>query len=151
MSPEYIKKWIGHLHDIDPEMSRIACEKLARTRDAVVIPELARALRNRPVDVRTAAARALGQIGDPTAVPALVRALQDLDVMVSTAAADALGEIGAGEAVPALREVLHNFRARDRHAQIHGDSRGLYMAAVYALQRIGTKDAKAAIAEYDRW
>jgi HEAT repeat protein len=121
----------------------MACEKLAKTKDPAVIPELAKALHNRPVEVRAAAARSLGELGHPSAVPSLVRALADSDVMVSTAAADALGEIRDASAVPALRQVLHNYRtSKNRHEQIYGDNRGLYTAAVYALKRIDSRDAR---------
>lgn len=152
MSVEYIQKWLGYLNDIDRDMSRIACEKLAKTKNPDIVPDLAKALKNRPLEVRAAAARALGEIRHRSAVPALISALKDQDYMVSSAAADALGEIGDPAAVPALRQVLHDYRSgADRHQQIHGESRGLYMAAVYALERIGTHDARAAINKYHRW
>jgi HEAT repeat protein len=152
MSPEYIKKWVGYLDDIDADMSRIACEKLAKTRDPSVVPELAKALHNRPLDVRAAAARALGEIGHPSGVPALIEALRDLEPGVSSAAADALGVIGDASAVPALRQVLHDYKTGiNRYNQLHGDFRGLYVAAVQALRQIGTREAQAAIAKYDSW
>jgi len=152
MSPEYIQKWIGYLNDVDRDMSRIACEKLAKTKDPKVVPELSKALKNRPVEVRAAAARALGEIGHRSAVAALVEALKDSDIMVSSAAADALGEIGDSAAVPALSKILHDYKTGlDRHKQIYGETRGLYMAAVYALQRIGTREAKAAVQKYHTW
>jgi HEAT repeat protein len=152
MSPDYIQKWVEYLNDIDPEMAKLACEKLALANDPVVVEELIKALRNRPLDVRAAAARSLGKIGNHAAVPALVKALKDPDSMMSSAAADALGAIRDKSAVPALSEILHKYRTgMDRHHQLHGENRGLYMAAVYALQNIGTREAKAALNKYHRW
>lgn len=152
MTPEYIQKWVGYLNDIDRDMILIACQKLGKTKDKSVVPELAKALRNRPNDIRAAAARALGQVGDDSAITALVQALDDPDPMVSAAAAEALGEIGSDRAVPPLRQILHDYKeGNDRHHQLHGESRGLYMAAVYALQMINTREARAAIERYHRW
>ena len=151
MSVEYINKWLGFLDDVDSEMSRIACEKLAKTQDPAVVQPLTRALRNRPLEVRAAAARALGEIGQSDAVPALVEALGDMESTVSCAAAYALGDIRDPSAVPALRGVLHNYRNGDRYSQLHGDDRGLYLAALQALRQIGTSEAREAIAKYDSW
>lgn len=153
MTPEYIQKWVGYLNDIDRDMNLIACQKLGKTKDSSVVPELAKALRNRPTDIRAAAARALGEVGDESAIPALVQALGDPDSMVSSAAADALGQIRSDKAIPALRQILHDYKtgSSDRHQQLHGEARGLYMAAVYALRMIGTKEARAAIEKYHRW
>jgi HEAT repeat protein len=147
----FIEKWVGYLNDIDREMSLIAAQKLGSTRDASVVPELLKALHNRPDDVRTAAIRALGEIGDGAAVPALIDILHDPNPVVASASADALGMIGDARAVPHLVTILHDYKAgNSRYFQIHGFNRGLFMAAVQALQIINTPEARRAIAKYHR-
>lgn len=152
VSNEYIEKWISNLNGVDREMSRIACEKLAKANDSTVIKELSKALVNRPNDIRTAAARALGAIGDKQAVPSLVGLLQDFDPIVASAAADALGQIGDSSAIPGLKKVLEGYKSDgDRHHQLHGEQRGVFMAAIYALERIGTPEAKTVVRKFTRW
>jgi HEAT repeat protein len=148
MATEYIKKWVGHLHSADREMSRLAAEKLGKTGDASVVPDLIKALTNRPNEIRAAAARSLGVLGDSTAVPALVELLKDDDFTISSAAADALGQIKHKSAVPALREVLRQHRAGMHYERMHGHDRGLYVAALNALRNIGTPEALEAIRRY---
>ncbi|MHB9134167.1 MAG: HEAT repeat domain-containing protein [Armatimonadota bacterium] len=58
-------------------------------------------------DMRTVAARALGQIGDKRAIPALVRAMYDESADVHEAAAGALGQIGDPSAIEPLIAVLN--------------------------------------------
>jgi HEAT repeat protein len=55
---------------------------------------LVRALQDPAVEVRVAAAEALGKAGDASAIPALNRALRDPDSRVRAAVARSLGEIG---------------------------------------------------------
>lgn len=150
MSVEFIKKWVGHLHGVDREMSRIAAEKLGMTKSKDVVPELTKALINRPPDIRTAACRALGNIADPSAIPALVEVLKDPDSIVSCAAADALGQIGHRSAVPALREVLKEHQKGGHYDRTRGYDRGLFVACINALQRIGTPDALDAVQRYGK-
>ncbi len=148
----FIQKWVEYLNNAtDAEMSRIAARKLGEARDPVAVPHLLRALENRPDDVRLAAARALGEIRDRQAVKSLVGLLHDRNPLVASAAADALGEIADASAVPALVSILRDYKERSsRHFQIHGYNRGLYMAAVQALNRIGTPEALRAVATYHR-
>ncbi|MFN8374919.1 MAG: HEAT repeat domain-containing protein [Anaerolineae bacterium] len=148
MSTEYIKKWIGYLHSVDREMSRIAAEKLGTTGSNSAVPELMKALTNRPSEIRAAAARALGNIGDPTAVPALAELLKDSDSIVSMAAAEALGSIRHVSAVPYLRTVLQQNSTSAHFERTRSHDRGLYVAAVHALEQIGTRDALEAIRRY---
>jgi HEAT repeat protein len=148
----FIQKWIEYLNNAtDSEMSRIAARKLGEAKDPVVVPDLIRALESRPDDVRLAAARALGEIGHRSAVKALIGLLHDSNHLVASSAADALGEIADSTAVPALVSILQDYKERSsRHFQIHGYNRGLYMAAVQALNRIGTPEALRAVATYHR-
>ncbi|MFW5748171.1 MAG: HEAT repeat domain-containing protein [Chloroflexota bacterium] len=148
---QYIAKWVDYLRHADREMSRIAAQKLGATHDPQVIPELVKALQGRPDDVRTAAVRALGEIGHPDATPALVKLLDDNNVLIASAAAEALGVIGDARAVEPLTRVIAQYkRELTRHTQLHGFNRGLYMAAVYALEQIGTPEARRAISQYYR-
>jgi HEAT repeat protein len=147
----FIEKWINYLNDIDREMCLIAAQKLGSTKDSSVVPELIKALNNRPDDVRTAAARALGEIADPAAVAPLVGLLHDSNPLVASAAADALGAIGHPSAVPALVEILRDYKSgTSHHFQLHGFNRGLFMTAIYALQRIDTREARKAVNTYHR-
>lgn len=147
---KYIEKWVGYLNSADREMSRIAANKLGDTKDASVVPYLVKALDNRPDEVRLAATRALGEIGDSAAVAPLIDVLSDKDPLIASAAADSLGAIGSDRAVSSLVRILKEYDKQSRHFQIHGYNRGLYMAAVHALQRIGTPAARKAVERYHR-
>ena len=150
-NPKYIEKWVGHLNSSDREMSRIAAKKLGDTKDRSVVPELVKALQNRPDEVRLAAVHALGDIGDEAAVKPLILILQDTDPLIASAAADALGEIGSELAVRPLIKILSDYKStQSRHTQLHGFNRGLFMAAIHALQRIGTPTARRAVDQYNR-
>jgi len=74
------------------------------------VPALAEALKDEDREVRSSAAKALGEIGESavSAVPALAEALKDKGREVRWSAAEALGKIGepAAAAVPALVEAL---------------------------------------------
>lgn len=147
----FIEKWVGYLNDKDRDMVLIAAQKLGEAKDKSVVPELVKALFKRPDDVRTAAARALGSIGDASAVPYLVQLLDDNNTVVAAAAADSLGEIGEVSAVPHLVKILVDHKAgTSRHTQIRGYDRGLFLAAVYALQKLNTWEARQAVAKYHR-
>lgn len=151
LNDKFIEKWVGYLNDVDRDMCIIAAQKLGASKNKAVVPDLVKALNHRPDDIRTAAARALGVIGDPSAVPALVKLLGDSNSLIASAAADSLGEIGDPSAVPALVKILSDYRSgKSRHTQIHGFDRGLYMAAIYALQKINTPEARRALAQYNR-
>jgi HEAT repeat protein len=64
---------------------------------------LTAALRDRDLNVRWEAAKALGEMGDPTAAPALVRALEDKAFGVRWLAAEALISFGRDGLAPLLR------------------------------------------------
>lgn len=148
---QYIAKWVGYLNDIDREMSRMAAQKLASAGDSSVVPALIKALDKRPDDVRIAAARALGDLGDNRAVKPLLGLLYDGNPLIASTAAEALGAIGDEAAVPDLVAILRDYKSgNSRHFQIHGFNRGLFMAAVHALERIGTREAQRAVKTYHR-
>ncbi len=79
-----------------------------------VAAALTRALRDRSIPVRMAAARALGQTGDREALPALIDALKDISPHVRGASAWAIGEVGArhpeegARALPTVIAMLHD-------------------------------------------
>lgn len=83
---------------------------------------------------RAAAAEALGRIGDPQAIPVLARALDDSHPIVVRDVIDALAAIGP-PAVEWLGEVA---AGKQRHAR---------QAALRALQKIDTPEARAMIVE----
>lgn len=147
-SQAYIDKWVRYLKDVDRDMSRIAAQKLGATGDPSVVPHLADTLRNRPDDVRSAAILALGEIGDAAAVPALVEVLDDSSPHLASAAAEALGRIGDASAVKPLIKVVSHYKQQNHHDQLRGFYRGLYLAAIAALERIGTPEAKRAVKQY---
>lgn len=148
-SDKYIEKWIGYLNSIDRDMNRLAPEKLGRTKNPVVVPELIKSLQNRPDDIRIGAARALGEIGDPAAVRHLIPLLKDENPLVASTAADSLGAIGDPAATKGLVEFLRDFKsAHNRHRQIHGFDRGVYIACANALRRIGTREAQKGLERY---
>jgi len=71
------------------------------------IPDLLEALHDGALEVRVAAARALGRIGAPRAVPGLVACLLVSEPPeLRAVAAEALGRIGASETVDALAGLL---------------------------------------------
>lgn len=148
---QYIEKWTGYLKAGDRDMSLLAAKKLAKASDPRSVEALIGALRGRPDDIRVAAVRSLGEIGDPTAVKPLTRLLDDNNPMIASAAADSLGAIAHDSAVPALVKVLRDYKSSGtHHEQIHGANRGLFMAAIFALERINTPEARRAVQQYHR-
>lgn len=75
---------------------------------AAAVEPLLPALRDPDRQVRTAAARVLGELKDPRAVTAIAGLLQDEERLVREAAAKALGEIGAASASGPLFTALHD-------------------------------------------
>ncbi|MDX1992899.1 MAG: HEAT repeat domain-containing protein [bacterium] len=145
----FIQKWIGKLNAADRDMSLIAAEKLGSTRDPNLVPELVKALKNRPDDVRASAIRALAVIRHRSAVPHLLPLLNDPNPMIATAAASALGEIGHMSAVSALGEILRSYKqGNSRHEQLRGINRGVYLSALDALKRIDTIQARSFVEKY---
>ncbi len=131
-------------------------------------PGLLRALYHAPLEVRDTIATALYWIGwspdDPDsavayyittqqwrecialgreATPGLLSALPDWDGTVRRGAAWVLGEIGDPRAVPGLIALLD-----DRQGDLFGDGARVCDIAAEALARIGTEQARTALAEW---
>ncbi len=149
---QFVEKWIGYLNSIDHEMSVIAAQKLGKvTDDDNAADELIKSLTKRPDDIRIEATRSLGQMKATRAVPMLVRLLDDPNPMLASTAAEALGIIKDSSSVQPLIKVLEDYKSgRNRHNQLHGFDRGLFMAAVHALEQINTFEARQAVKKYHR-
>jgi HEAT repeat protein len=133
--PATIPDLIQQLSHNDFHVRQHAAKQLGNlglaSRDAV--PALGKLLHDNYPDVRSSAAKALGQIGSP-AVQELVKALKDRDAGVRTRAAMALGQSGpdAKEALPELIEAL-----KDKHVDVR-------VAVVDAIGEMGAEGKKAA-------
>jgi len=151
-NPQFIEKWVHYLNDVDREMSCIAAQKLGATKDSSVIPALVAALmKNRPDDVRISIIRALGTIGHVSAIKSLIPLLKDNSATVATTAANAMGEINHPSCVAPLTEVVQTYKqAYNRHSQLHSGTRGVYIAALSALERIGTSQAREVVEKYGK-
>ncbi|HZV05389.1 MAG TPA: HEAT repeat domain-containing protein [Gemmataceae bacterium] len=107
--PATIPDLIGQLSSNDSLTRQRAAKQLGNlglaARDAV--PVLGKLLHDAYPDVRSSAAKALGQIGTP-AVPTLIEALKDPEIKNHARIANALAWIGplAKEAVPVLADLL---------------------------------------------
>lgn len=148
-----IQKWIRILGENDVEMAKIAAQKLGEMHSREAVPALITAMEKRHVTISLAATRALGEIGDLQAVPSLVKIMKThYDVTVMTAAAEALGQLRAIEAISDLKAVLDQYLAqnRDRYERTHSIKRGLFVAAVRALQQIDTPEARRVAREAER-
>jgi HEAT repeat protein len=69
------------------------------------------------VNVRVAAAEAMGRIGSPESIPPLSRAVGDSEVEVRTVAVVALGRVGTAAAIPAISRALDDV-SNDNHVRI---------------------------------
>jgi hypothetical protein len=113
-----------------------AVDALAELSDRRAVHDLIQVLSDEDIFVRAASAEALGKLGDRRAVEPLILALDDPDVRVYRSVAEALGKLGDERAVNVLIQVLK-----------FGNL--LYAAhAANVLERIGTPDALAAVAEW---
>ena len=88
--------------------SILLCDILATIRHRAAVPDLIATLNDQNVEVRAAAANALGNIGDPRAVLALIRLLQNRaePVFIRDTAAYGLGMTRSPDAVPTLLDAL---------------------------------------------
>lgn len=170
------------LSDIDSGVRMHAAESLGLigsaqqdpARRSVSVPALLDAFRDNSLEVRSAAARALGMIG-PDAVAGLIRALKDEEMQVRSAAAWVIKQIGEQHGKAAMRAVDALIRALDDHdEQVRWyavgalgvlrdpravpslvsmledtdspyDEKRICDLAAEALERINTPEAKAAV------
>ena len=87
-----VKSLVELLHDLDPEMRRVAAEQLGKIRNPEALEPLLTALRDPDPNVQWWAAWALGEIGSP-AEEALKKLLRDPDRGVQRWAKEALNKI----------------------------------------------------------
>jgi len=113
---------------------------LIKFKDEAVLNYMIASLKSEDARLRVIAAHTLGQIDDRTAVPALIFALKDEDDDVRRLAAHALRELKDPVAVPGLVAVLQNADEVDDVLQ----------AAAWALNAIGTREARIAPKEWER-
>lgn len=132
--PEEVARYIEQLKDWNDAAPWAAAEALVSI-GAPAVPALCGALKDKNVNIRQAAAEALGQIKDPRAVESLIGALKDEDWFVRATAAGALGEIKDPSAVPALLAAL-----RDKDGDVGG-------WAAWALGQIKDPSAVPALCE----
>ncbi len=122
--------------DEKPEIRAAAATSLGRIGDAVAAPSLGEALSDLSLDVRYAAALALGRLPADGAATRLTRAMRtDPSWWVRYAAVLALGRTKKGFVVPVLEE---NLRIEPKWQ--------IRMLAVRSLQDVGTPRAADAIA-----
>lgn len=117
----------------DWQLRRDAISALALRGDRAYLPLIAESLRDDDVQVRWAAARALGDFAyDPAATDALIAALADPEALVADEAVSSLTRIG-NATVPALIAAL-----RSKNPNVRA-------SAVDALGRIGDRSALPAL------
>jgi HEAT repeat protein len=117
----------------DWQLRRDAISALAQRGDRTYLPLIAESLRDDDVQVRWAAARALGDFPyDPAAADALVAALADPEALVADEAVSSLARIG-GATVQALIAAL-----KSKNPDVRA-------GAVDALSRIGDRSALPAL------
>jgi len=146
LEEQRLKKWLDVLGQSDPEMSKIAADKLGELANPAATAALVDAMQRRTSGVAAACALALGKINDKSAVPPLMDVLRHhQEVMVQTAAAEALGMMKSSEAVPTLKWVIDDYMRtykNDRFNMTRGFRRGLFMTCIYSLRMIGTREAR---------
>lgn len=109
----------------DPAFECAMIHRLGSAHHAASAGAIAERLTHADLNVRAAAARALGALGDTNFSAALIQALRDSEWEVRAQAARALGVLGSAEAVPSLASVL-----TDRSWWVRRHS-------AYALARLG--------------
>ncbi len=116
----------GLLAEDDPEIRLFCVNVLCEIRDRRTLPLLFRSINDPDINVRAAAAEAMGKIGDPGALGYLQKALGDVQ-WVALAAVSALGEIGGEEALRTLYGCLEKQSIREM--------------TIHVLERAGTQDS----------
>jgi HEAT repeat protein len=101
--------WTFQQLRVSSSKTRLATvEKLAQSEHSDSVEPLLFALKDREVDVRSAAARGLGRFQDRRAVEPLVQMLRDRAPLARAAAAEALGRLGDARAVGWLVRLLRD-------------------------------------------
>ncbi len=164
------------IYDTDHAVRRTAAWALGAIGHDRAVPALLEALNDERLEVRQRAAWALGEIGDRQAVEGLLDTLHDENHFVRIAASKALGELRDKRAVPALLDALKSAdggtrqiaaaalgNIRDPESVPHlipllDDTYFLYEpgrernricdTVARALEKIGTDEALAAVADY---
>jgi HEAT repeat protein len=103
--------------------------------EASLMEKLIAALRDDDEDIRIMAAVDLMQIGEPAVEP-LLAVLRDADAVGRSCAASILGQIGDARAVELLATALYDLDVN------------VCRSAAYALHKIGTPEALAAIEQW---
>lgn len=146
LEEQRLKKWLDVLGQSDPEMSKIAADKLGEIASPAATAALIDAMKRRTAAVAAACALALGKINDKSAIPDLIDVLKHhQEVTVQTAAAESLGLMKAVDAIPALKWVIDDYvrtYKNDRFNMTRGFRRGLFMTCIYSLRMIGTREAR---------
>jgi len=139
---ERIRRLVHDLKLTNADDRKHAAEVLGSLGPAAgaAVPSLIDALKDSSANVRSAAARALGEIGNEAAVSALLGLLEDDDAYVRSAAAKALGLIGTEAAVPPLIVSLNDGVSHVRVAVIGALGRLGGEAAVSALSKVLNDD-----------
>jgi HEAT repeat protein len=112
------------LKDADPEVRLFAVNILSEIAEKKSLPLLFFAIRDKDVNVRAAAAEAMGRIGDRSAIKPLGDVLDD-EPWVAMAAIHAAGEIGGEEAL----DLLHECLGREEYREI----------AIAAVEKAGNR------------
>jgi HEAT repeat protein len=122
-----------------PWRRALACEVLGAFASERSVPVLLERLSDRRLEVRTAAARALGAIGSPAAAPALTTLFLERKGVPTGVAHDALRGLGALGA-DAFRRGLASADATVRVTSCFGSARPADPAAAEALARVLAED-----------
>ena len=109
INPPPVSELVDALEHQDPYLRKNAVSLLGVLGSDAAVAPLSRLLGSDPaVDVRCAAAAALGDIGDARAVPGLVQALSTPDEDIRYSVVTALGKVGGEAAAEALLRILNS-------------------------------------------
>ncbi len=103
------QKFIGWLHNKNPQIRLRATEVLGRIQDSTILPVLANRLTDEDIRVRAAAAVALGQLHTTRAESYLMDALKlETENVVRSKLVEALGKCGTEKSFLTLRDFLQS-------------------------------------------
>ena len=130
--------FVDATRDPDSKVRQNATNALGGKHAKSAVPVLLQLLRGDDPEVVWRAAISLGKIGDPSAVPALIDCLEDTWWRIPRSAIIALEDISDPRAVPPLIACLKN------------DDDDTSARAASALEKIGTREARAALKTWKR-